>query len=62
MNESNPPYYLPSGYLISRKAKEKLISEFAEFKGSSPESDPRLKCPMTEKIYRDSELRKVYFS
>ena len=25
MDESNPPFYLPSGYLISKKAKDKLI-------------------------------------
>ena len=62
MDESNPPFYLPSGYLISKKAKEKLIQDYAENRGSSPESDPRLKCPLTEKIYRESELRKVYFS
>ena len=27
MNESNPPVYLPSGYLISELAKQKLISD-----------------------------------
>ena len=62
MDESNPPFYLPSGYLISKKAKDKLTYEFAEAKGGSPEIDPKLKCPLTEKVYRESDLRKVYFS
>ena len=62
MNDSNPPFYLPSGYLISKKAKDKLINEFAEARRGSPEVDAKLRCPLTEKIYRESELRKVYFS
>ena len=62
MNESNPPYYLPSGYLISKKAKDKLIYEYSEGRSGSLDSDSKLKCPLTDKVYRDSELRKVYFS
>ena len=60
MNEMNPPFYLPSGYLISKRAKERLIEDFAGERTN--EIDPKLKCPITSQVYRESELRKVYFS
>ena len=60
MNETNPPFYLPSGYLISKRAKDKLVEESNIDSGR--EVDPRLKCPISGQSYRVSELRKVYFS
>ena len=60
MNETNPPFYLPSGYLISKHAKEKLIEDYEA--NRTNDVDPKLKCPITNTVYRVSELRKVYFS
>lgn len=62
MNDSNPPVYLPSGYLISEKAKVKLIADYNE--GQTLEQllllknsrEIKLKCPFTDHIYTENEL------
>jgi len=68
MSDSNPPLYLPSGYLISEKAKTKLIAESNN--GQTLEQlllvkeakDIKLKCPFTERVFAEPDVRKVYFS
>ena len=68
MNDSNPPFYLPSGYLISEQAKLRLIAE--QNHGASLEqllmtrepSEIKLRCPFSDRLFSESELRKVYFS
>ena len=68
MNDSNPPVYLPSGYLICEQAKFRLISEQNNGKTleallqSRDRAEIKLKCPFTEKLFSESDVRKVFFS
>ena len=55
MDEMNPPYYLPSGYLVSEKARSMIREQ-------DPEGNDFLRCPVTKVLYKETELRKVFFS
>ena len=68
MTDSNPPVYLPSGYLVCEQAKLRLISE--QNNGQTLETllqtkdrkEIKLKCPFTDRIFSETDLRKVFFS
>ena len=58
MDEKNPPFYLPSGYLVSQNALDK-ISEIVE---EDDEQITYVRCPVTKGLFKKTELRKVFFS
>jgi hypothetical protein len=63
MNESNPPLFLPSGYIISEKGRQLLLLAEKERKTESMDlDDEQFRCPVTNVPILNSEVRKIFFS
>jgi len=52
MGDQNQPVFLPSGYVVSERAIDKILDP----QGS------KLICPFTQQSYGKAEVRKVFFS